>query len=391
MAKREFNLKRDLAPIKGYLSTGCTLMDLAITDKLTGGFPCGRISHIFGAESSCKTVLVMEALGSAQRQGGHAWFEDAEETFDGDRAEDVFDLDISEKKFTYEVPTTVEDLFDGAIAKAIVSQKRKKAPLSAMGVDSLTALGTIKEQETELGSDPYGGARPKMIGTAIRKYVSALASANLAFIVIDQTRDSLAMFGPQTTVSGGKGMKFYSCVRIELFSGEKILNENERIVGQVFKFKVIKNKVGVPFREGYFRLIFNYGIDDVATNLDWLHENNPLTSEDGESKLIKKPKKKVRKMVNARGRKPKDDDEKKTKKFDGYGWKDGVIATSLEDAAIAVEENNLEVALREEVYRVWGEIHKVAPRKEKVRFETSKKTKENVKDKSKRRNETDSN
>jgi RecA/RadA recombinase len=114
------NLKRvDLDPVQDWLSTGCTLLDLAIADRLPGGFPAGRISHIIGQESTAKTVLLTEILGSAQCQKGKAYFADAEHTFDFSRAE-LFGVDVNASyAWQYFTPSSIEELFDEYIQGAI--------------------------------------------------------------------------------------------------------------------------------------------------------------------------------------------------------------------------------------------------------------------------------
>ncbi len=134
----------ELSPVSQFCSTGCTILDLAIADKLPGGFAVGRISHVYGVESSAKTVLAQEPLGAAQRAGGEAWLVDAEQTFDYERAS-IFGLDTSER-FHYVNTSCIEDLFDEVIIGALKG-RNVSSPPGAIAIDSLSALPSKVEIE----------------------------------------------------------------------------------------------------------------------------------------------------------------------------------------------------------------------------------------------------
>jgi len=266
--------RKNLSPITHFLSTGCTILDLAITDDLPGGFPGGRITHIYGLESAAKTIFATEPLGSAQRQGGKAFFEDAEHTLDFDRLE-LFGVDCGadpledKKNWCYGTPNSIEELFDVEIQSAIDDCDNKKP--NAMAVDSLSALSSEKELEAKLTDASYGTSRAKKMSEAFRKFLRSLSEANLALIFVDQSRQGLDPYGPKEVVSGGLALKFYSSVRIHM-AVEKRIYEREKgpVVGVWFKFEVVKNKVGPPLRAGRVAVIFNYGVDDIRTNIEFL-------------------------------------------------------------------------------------------------------------------------
>ncbi len=323
-----------MSPVTHYLSTGCTILDLAIADRLPGGFAAGRISHVYGPESTAKSVLVQEPLGSAQRQGGEAWFADAEWTLDFGRA-DLFGLDVDER-FHYSNPGNIEELFDGFLAKILKGRKVDNPP-GAVAVDSLSALPSKTETKDAVGDTGYGVSRAKVLSAAFRKYIWRLNQANLALIFVDQTRDDIGGWG-KYTVSGGKALKFYASTRILLEHSNRILNKNKKVIGVKIRFMVEKNKIAPPFREGKFRLLFDMGIDDVGTNIEWLRENY-AELEDNDAK----------------------------QKGTWYQFKDGKLGPGLAKACQAIEENDREDELVEEVERVWREVYATAKRKQRIR------------------------
>lgn len=338
------DLQRDLiyeslSPIKGWVSTGCTVLDLAIADQLPGGFPAGRISHVFGRESTAKTVLATEPLGSVQRKGGIAYFEDSELSFDLSRAA-LFGVDVeNEDLWRYKTPQSIEELFDEDIAEAI--EEAESMPISMMSVDSLTALPSAAEIGNDLTKQEYGTLRAKQLSRAFRNYWGRLGQSGLAILFVDQAKADLSnpfSRGRKDTVAGGRALKFFSSVRIELKHFGAVKNSKKRVVGVDIGFKLVKNKVGPPFREGSFRLYFDYGIDDVTTNLQWLKQEI---------------------LPKARG--------KKAYKLGEMGLDDD-FAGSLDETVEYVEANNLEGELREVVEAVWKEVYAPNERKAKVRF-----------------------
>lgn len=335
---------KELEPVKYWLSTGCTILDLSISGGYPGGFAAGRISHIYGPESSAKSVLVAEPMGSAQRQGGRAYMVDAENTFDFSRA-GLFGLNVNENfdivsstdsTFSKEPPEqiVIEDLFDLYFQKAIEDSKADSSCPYAVGIDSLSAIPSREEMEKELGSG-YGTTRAKMLSAGFRQKIWKLSRCNLALIFIDQTRDAVGSMYKASTVSGGNALKFYASTRLHVNTESKILNKHKKVVGINVHFKVEKNKIAPPHKEGSFRLLFDYGIDDIGTNLMWLKNNDPDYPGSKGSWFA------VPSVV---------------KKFN-----------SLDVAVTYVEDHNLEKKVIKHVVSVWNVIHARIERKQKVR------------------------
>lgn len=360
------NLTREgKPPCRYFLSTGSTLLDLAISDCFPGGVGSGRITHIYGDNSTAKTVLCQEILGSAQRKGGTAIYEDAEMTLDLQRAEGVFALDVGPwgeeearlehledafgdaaevyPKFVYRVPDSIEGLFDGEIGPAckLIGEGNLKAPV-AMGVDTFSALTSKAEAEAELTDGTYGTSRAKQFSTAFRKYILAMSSSQLAVVAIDQTREAIGVsFGKKHTVSGGKAIRYYASTRVMLKHREMLKNRHKQIVGVKIEFEVEKNKLAPPHRKGFFYVVFDYGIDDVRANLEWLDETNKLVAEDGTAS--------DRNII--------------LKKGAWWFWGEDKIGQGIEQAIRWVEDNGRERDLQNEVVRRWRELHRGSGRK----------------------------
>jgi len=334
-------ISRDEGPVRFWLSTGCTVLDLAIANRLPGGFPGGRISHIYGEEATAKTVLLMEPLGAVQRLGGKAYFEDAEQTFDA-RWATLFGITTDGDNWEYRVPESIEEFFDTHIAEILSLRSPDDSP-GVVGLDSLSALPSTVEVKEKLEDATYGTSRARQLSTAFRKYISPLNRKNLSVIFVDQARvDVGVVFGQKLTTSGGKALRFYASTRVRVDVKEPIKNARDRDVGVVIRFKVEKNKVAPPFRTGDFRLLWDYGIDDTGTNLCFLRENLPTEiAPDKES--------------GAPGVRRKQ-----------WVFRDRRFR-SLDEGTTYIEDNNLEKVLQEEVHRVWKELYAPVVRKLKVR------------------------
>lgn len=285
----------DLPEVTDWCSSGCEVLDLAISDRYPGGFPIGRIIQTYGGASTAKTVLATTALGYALRSDKHAFLADVEHTLDPSFAR-IYGLDCHHPNFHYgyvkewkskdgnkevknaigDQPTTLEELFDHWLDDILGLNIRK---LRFGVVDTLTVLPAAIELEKGMDEKGFGAYRAKQISLGLRKYLHAIARKGMTLFIIDQTRDDVGnTFGGETT-TGGRGMEFYSSVRLHLKHDKKVTNSANKEIGIWVKFKVDKNKVAPPFRGGKFKILFDYGLDDITTSLSFLAENSPAGIE----------------------------------------------------------------------------------------------------------------
>jgi RecA/RadA recombinase len=205
-------------------------------------------------------------------------------------------------------------------------------------VDSLTSLPTEIEAKDDMADGTYGTSRAKQIGKGFRKYLSKFAKSNTSVFFIDQTRDNVGVtFGPKETVSGGRALEFYSTVRIYLKHAESVKNKRKQEIGIWVDFRIVKNKIASPFKKSSFRIIWDYGLDDIASNVEFLKLYQDEGGDEDDSKNRKSPR----------------------VEFDDKKFYVG-------DLIKHIEENGLEEKLRKEVWRCWKEYHKTEDRKPRI-------------------------
>jgi protein RecA len=321
--------KKEMKEVKEYdgnfgtiISTGSTLLDLAISGGRIrgGGLPGGVLVEIFGPASSGKTVLLSEIAGNVQRQGGEVMFKDPEARLNKQFAK-MFGLEIKEKN--YAIPNTVTEVFKEV--REWIPENNKKNIIHGVFADSLAALSTDMEMEKNEG-DKMGMKRAKEFSEELRKTCRILSQKNYLIVCSNQIRVNMdaGLYGQKYISPGGESIGFYSSLRLRTSKPEKIKEKRKiarkdvtRTIGVNTQIEVFKNSIWKPYRTADLTILFDYGIDDVRTNLQFIKTHTYNTV---------------------------------------YCVGNQKLSNSMDEAISMVEADNLEYKLKEQVIDLWEEI-----------------------------------
>jgi len=257
------------------ISSGSLAVDVALG---IGGYPKGRVIEIYGPESSGKTTVSLHAIAEAQKEGGTAAFIDAEHALDPNYARA---LGVNIDELLLSQPDTGEQALE--IAEALV----RSGAVDIIVVDSVAALVPKAEIEGEMG-DSHMGLQARLMSQALRKLSGVISKSNTIAIFINQVREKIGvMFGNPETTPGGRALKFYSSIRLEVRRAETLKQGND-MIGNRTRIKIVKNKVAPPFKEAMVDIMYGEGISiegeilDIGSNLEIVEKSGAWYSFEGE-------------------------------------------------------------------------------------------------------------
>jgi len=266
-----------------WISTGSTMLDLAISNRPNGGLPVGRIIEITGLEASGKSLVAAHALADTQKKGGLAVYIDTENAVSREYLEAI---GINLKDMLYIPLETIEDIFDAMDSIVESVRKNSKSRIVTIVVDSVAGASTKQEMAADYDKDGWATSKAIILSKAMRKITNFVGRERICLIFTNQLRTRLGVtFGDQWTTSGGKAIAFHSSVRLRLKSVGQIklaksVDAPEAVVGITTRAQVVKNRMGPPLRMVDYDIYFDSGIDDFGSWLTMM-KNFGLVSQAG--------------------------------------------------------------------------------------------------------------
>ena len=266
-------LEEDANPtdVTDFISTGSTMLDLAIANRPNGGVAVGKITELNGLEGSGKSLIGSHLLASTQKKDGIAVYIDTESAVS---QEFLRAIGVDTKKMLYVHLETVEEIFDTIETIVTKIRESNKDKLVTILVDSLAAASTKQEMDTDFDKDGWATAKAIIISKAMRKITQMIARQKVALVFTNQLRQKLGvMFGDPWTTSGGKALPFHSSTRVRFKNAGQIKDKKNNTIGIKIKGQVIKNRLGPPMRTAEFPLYFDKGIDNYGSWLTVMKEH----------------------------------------------------------------------------------------------------------------------
>jgi len=262
--------------VTDWISSGCDILDLAISNRPNGGFPVGRITEVTGLEASGKSLLVSHVAAETQKKGGLAVYIDTEAAVS---SEFMQAIGIDLKSMLYVPLETVEEIFETIETIVENARKANKDRLVTIIVDSVMGASTKIEMSAEYDKDGYATSKSIILSKAMRKVTNWIAREKICLIMTNQLRTKLGVsFGDQWTTSGGKAIPFHASVRLRLKNTGMIkakdANGVEQIVGSKTEVQVVKNRMGPPHRKVNYDIYYDSGIDNYGGWLETMKKFN---------------------------------------------------------------------------------------------------------------------
>lgn len=279
--------EEDPSMVSDWISTGSSLLDLAISNRKNGGLPVGRIIEISSQEAAGKSLICAHILAATQKMGGHGVLIDTENA-----AAPLFweAVGLNMRNLNYVSLTKVEDIFAKIEESIGVARKFDTKQLITIVVDSLSQASSETEMESEHGKDGYNTSKAIIISKACRKITGLIGKQRILVVFVNQLRMNLAAVGHQDKwiVPGGKAMAYAASVRLRLSNMGKLIGAGKKVIGNKCKIIVTKNRMGPPHRNALFEIHYDSGIQDLTSWLDFMKDNG-FAKKDGDKYTFKLP------------------------------------------------------------------------------------------------------